>query len=437
VNVLPTRRFAALAALASLVVLVLPGDDWGWLAVVNGALVALALLDLVLAPSPRRLDLERDLPGGVTLGGEAQMSWTARNPTGRRMRISFADQMAPSLRPSTRRVERRVVPGHGWLTATATLRPARRGRFTPADIAVRVEGPLGLAARQTTRRVPGELRVFPSFRSKDDAELRIRKARLLEVGLRSARGRGGGTEFEQLREYGVDDEFRRVDWSATARLGKPIVRTYRAERNQTVVVLLDNGRSMAGRVDGVPRVEHAMDAVMALTTVATGLGDRCGLVAFDREVRAVVQPRYGRHQLGRMVDALYDLEPELVESDYLRAFGETLARFRRRTMLVLLTDLTEHSVAEWLLPALPLVTKEHLVVVAGVTDPDVARWADAPASDSSTTYRRAAAVTALGERQRMVARLRGLGAMVVDAPPHRLAARLSDTYLDVKATGRL
>ena len=134
------------------------------------------------------------------------------------------------------------------------------------------------------------LRVYPPFRSRDEAELRINRARILEVGLRSAQGRGGGTEFDQLREYSVDDEFRRIDWSATARAGKAIVRTYRAERNQTVISLLDNGRVMAGRVDDVPRVEHAMDAVMMLTAVATRLGDRAGLVVFDRDVRAVVPP---------------------------------------------------------------------------------------------------------------------------------------------------
>jgi uncharacterized protein (DUF58 family) len=183
-----------------------------------------------------------------------------------------------------------------------------------------------------------------------------------------------------------------------------------------------------------------MDAVMALTTVATGLGDRCGLVAFDRDVRAVVPPRHGTGQMARVVEALYDLEPALVESDYAGAFTETLARFRRRTMLVILTDLVEVSVNEWLLPALPLIVRDHLVVVAGVADPDVTRWAQAPpdeAGDASSTYRRAAALGAIAQRQRVSARLRGLGATVVDASPGRLAPALADAYLQIKATGRL
>jgi uncharacterized protein (DUF58 family) len=432
----PTRRLAIVAGLASLLVLVLPAGGWWWLVVVNGVLAAIAAADAWAAPSPASLPVRRAMPPAVTLGAEATIAWTVRNPVRRSLRLALADELAPSLRADTRRAVARV-PGGGTLRADTTIRPARRGRFALRDLVVRVDGPLGLGSHQATLVVPGVLRVYPSFRSKDEAELRIRKARILEVGLRSAQGRGAGTEFDQLREYSIDDEFRRIDWGATARAGRPIVRTYRAERNQTVLVLLDNGRVMAGRVDGVPRVEHAVDAVMMLTAVATGLGDRCGVVAFDREVRVAVAPGAGHSQLGRVIEALYDLEPVLAESDYAGAFTEALARFRRRTLLVVLTDLVAPAVDEWLVPALPLILREHVVVVAGVRDPDVTRWSTSAGGDTSGVYRRAAAVGALDARRRTVARLRGLGATVVDAQPGELAPALADTYLRVKATGRL
>jgi uncharacterized protein (DUF58 family) len=436
-GVVPTRRLAAVAALASVALLAVPGGGvLVELLAVNAALLLVALVDALLAPSPGSLPVERTLPGAVTLGATAEISWTVRNPRHRAVRVGLADELAPSLRADTRRATARIPRG-GTLEAATAIRPARRGRFILTELVVRVDGPLGLGARQAAVVVPGVLHVYPSFRSKDEAELRIRKARITDVGLRSARGLGGGTEFDRLREYSVDDEFRRVDWAATARAGRPIVREYRAERNQTVLVLLDNGRVMAGRVDGVPRVEHAVDAVMMLTAVATGLGDRCGVVAFDREVRAAVPPGAGRAQLGRVIDALYVLEPVLAESDYAGAFTETLARFRRRTMLVLLTDLVAPAVEEWLLPALPLLVRDHLVVVASVRDPDVARWARGGAGDVTGVYRQAAAVSALDARRRTIARLRGLGVTVVDARPGRLAAELADTYLSVKATGRL
>jgi uncharacterized protein (DUF58 family) len=279
--------------------------------------------------------------------------------------------------------------------------------------------------------------VLPPFRSRNDAELRIRRAQLLEVGLRSAQGRGGGTEFESLREYTVDDDVRRMDWAATARADRPIVRTYRSERNQRVIVLLDTGRVMAGEADGVPRLELAMDAAMMLTAVSTRLGDRCGLVAFDREVRTIVPPGQGTAQLTRVTDAIYDLEPRLVESDYRGAFTTTVARFRRRALLVLMTELSEEGVTETLIPALPLLLGRHLVVVASVRDPDVERWAAVAPTDPGSTYRMAAAQGALDRRARAGARLRGLGAVVIDAPPGVLATRLADAYLDVKAAGRL
>jgi uncharacterized protein (DUF58 family) len=441
-----TWRLVVAAAVGSLVVLLLPVRPPAGLWVVNGALLVAAVADWLLGVRPADLEVERELPGIVPLGSEAQVTWRIAHRPGRHrdpppwlrrgLRVRVADELAPSLAATTRRV-RVVVRFGGRVVAATRIRPGRRGRFTPAEVVVRVEGPLGLVARQGRRRVPGVLRVYPPFDSRDEAELRVNKARILEVGLRSAQGRGGGTEFDSLREYGVDDEFRRIDWAATARSGKAIVRTYRAERNQTVLLLLDSGRTMAGRVAEVPRLDHAIDAVMMLTSLATRLGDRAGLVAFDREVRAVVGPGHARDQLSRVTEAMYQLEPLLVESDYRGAFAETLARFRRRAMLVVLTELAEQAVSETLLPALPLIARDHLVVVASVADPEVRGWASATPVEPGAAYRKAAAVAALADRRRTVARLRGLGAVVVDAPPGRLAPDLADAYLRVKATGRL
>jgi uncharacterized protein (DUF58 family) len=393
-------------------------------------------VDGALAPSPARVGITREFPAILPLGTQGRLAWTVVNPLGRRLRVGLSDQLAPSLHAGARRVHL-TVPAHGRLTAETTIQPARRGRFEPTEVVVRVAGPLGLLARQRSRRLPGLLRVYPPFASRKEAELRIDRARILEIGLRSARGRGGGTEFDQLREYNIDDESRRIDWAATARTGKTIVRTYRAERNQTVIVLLDNGRTMAGQVAGVPRVEHAMDAVLMLTAVATRLGDRAGLVAFDRRVRAVVPPGQRGDQLSRVSEAMYQLEPELAESDYRGAFTQTLTRFHRRALLVVLTELANQALGDTLVPALPLILRSHLVVVASVRDPDLLRWAESSPLDGTAAYRKAAALAALEDRRLLAGQLRGLGVTVVDAPPGALAPALADAYLKVKATGRL
>lgn len=433
----PTRRLALVALVLAGVRLMLPDVPIAQgLLVLDGLLLAVAAGDWFLAPSPAKVGVERSMPSVLVIDQPAEVSWRVTNPTRRRLHVVLSDELAPSLHATSRRAAV-TLPAAGAATVRANIRPSRRGRFTPREIVVRVQGPLGLAARQRRRDLPSTLRVHPPFRSKDEAELKINRARVLEIGLRSAQGRGGGTEFESLREYSSDDEFRRLDWSATARAGKPIVRTYRAERNQTVVVLLDNGRVMAGRVEDVPRVEHAMDATMMLATVATRLGDKCGLLVFDAAVHRVLEPSKSRAQVGRVTEALFDLEPQLVETDYRSAFAEAVVRFRRRAMLVLLTELNEQAAEEYLVPALPLIARHHLIVVGAVRDPEVERWATATVVDAEAAYRRTAAIAALGERARLAARLRSLGATVVDAGPGRLGGDLADTYLKLKATGRL
>jgi uncharacterized protein (DUF58 family) len=431
-----TGRFAVAAAVLTLVVLLVPVGAPIGLLIADGALVAVAVIDAFLAPAPAGIAVSRTLPGVLSLGDSGDVVWTVANPLARSVRVGVADELAPSLHAGARRIWL-TVPGRGRTTATTTLRPTRRGRFEVNELVVRAVGPLGLVARQRRRQLPGTLRVYPPFASRKEAELRIDRARILEVGLRSAQGRGGGTEFDQLREYSVDDDSRRMDWAATARTGKGIVRTFRAERNQTVIVLLDNGRTMAGRVAGVPRVEHAMDAVLMLTAVSTRLGDRAGLVAFDRQVRAVVPPGQRADQLARVSEAMYTLEPELAESDYLAAFTSTLARWRRRALLVVLTELADQALVDTLLPALPLIVRSHLVIIGSVQDPDLVAWASTRPVDVSAAYRQAAAASALANRRQLAARLRGLGATVVDCPPGKLAPALADAYLRVKATGRL
>ena len=431
----PTGRLALAAAALSVIGALAFGPPAGLL-LAYGFLVVLAGGDWVLTIAPSKVGVKRTIPASMSLGDTGTITWDVRNGGPRKARITLSDEFPPSLGAGTRRA--RLVIGSGTTSdASTTIAPSRRGDFTPSELVVRVAGPLGLVARQAPRHEPQTIRVFPPFRSKKEAELRIERARMLEVGMRSAAARGGGTEFDQLRDYGVDDEFRRIDWAATARAGRPIVKTFRAERNQVVIVLVDNGRTMAGRVDDVPRVEHAMDAVMALTAVATRIGDRIGMIVFDRTVRATLPASQSRVQFERVVNALYRLEPELAESDYRGAFTEMLVRFRKRALVVLLTELADQSLQDTLLRDLPLVARSHLVVIGAVRDPEVQRWSEISPADSGSAYRKAAAISALNERRRLSVTLSALGTTVVDAAPGQLAPRLVDAYLRAKATGRL
>lgn len=433
----PTGRLAAAVAAAAVVALAVPMPaPWGLVVPLTAVAVA-ATVDLALAPSPRRVEVERTLPAVVSLGRGAEVVWALHHPLRRSVRVSFADELAPSLAAGARRARVVVEPGRTHRVRTS-ITPRRRGRFVPAELTVRTEGPLGLCARQADRLQPQELRVYPGLGARQEAEL-IARTRLAEVGSRRARLAGAGTDFDQLRDYGVDDDSRRIDWAATARVARPIVRTYRVERNQTLLLLVDNGRMMAGRVAGAPRVEHAMDGVLMLAAAAAAarLGDRLGLTTFDQRVTTTVAPSSGAGQMARISEALYLLAPQLVESDYRAVFASTLARVRRRSLVCLLTELADESLTETLLPALPLLVRTHLVMVGAVRDPEIDSWNGARPGTVEGAYHKAAASRAIERRRRLAATLRSMGVVVVDEAPGELAPALTDAYLRAKFTGAL
>lgn len=432
----PTVRAAAVAVVLVVAVALFPPGAGAGLVFVNLLLAGVLVVDWALAVPPDRLRIERLAPGAVREGARAELRWQVSNGTARTADVAIGDDLPPSLRVSPPR-SRAVVPAAMVATTGATIRPRRRGRFELRGLAVRSFGPLGLVGRQRFVDLPGVIRVQPEFPSERDAVVRAARLRMIEAGVRPVRVAAGSREFDALREYTPDDEFRRIDWAATARTNRPIVRTYRSERNQLLVILVDAGRLMAGSVGGVSRLDHAIDAAMALTAVATSIGDRIGLVAFDHRVRRVVPSSGSRRQLARITEALYDLDAELVESDYRGAIVETLARFPRRALLVLLTELPSTAASELLAGAVPRVARHHLPVVASVRDPQLETWAHGDPAKASDAYRAAAAAAALDDRGRLASQIRARGATVVDAAPGRLAPSLVDVYLRVKTTGRL
>ena len=249
---LPAPRLAVAAVVGAMVVLVVPDQgrmglaglvlDTRFLAV-NVVLLAAAVLDGVLAPSPAGVVVRREHARAVILDQPTSMTWEIESGSRRRWgsarRVWLADQLAPSLRAATRRVQVRL-PVRGSVRASVEMRPSRRGRFEPEQMVVRTSGPMGLVHKQRSRSLRSSLKVLPPFRSAREAELSLRRARILEIGLRSARGRGGGTEFDSLRDLTPDDETRRIDWAATASV-KPVVTTVTANLSGRRLLPADHG----------------------------------------------------------------------------------------------------------------------------------------------------------------------------------------------------
>ncbi|WP_197375238.1 DUF58 domain-containing protein [Mycolicibacterium baixiangningiae] len=437
-----TGRAALIALLCVVPIGAAPAPGVAFVALF-GALLAAIVVDIALAASPRALALTRSGDTAARLGQSVDSVLAVHNPGRRRFRGRLRDAWPPSAHgePRTHRVD---LPAGQHLTLRTTLRPTRRGDLTSALVTARSIGPLGLAGRQASHRVAGQIRVLPPFLSRKHLPSRLARLRELD-GSTPALIRGQGTEFDSLREYVIGDDVRSIDWRASARRADVVVRTWRPERDQRIVIVLDTGRTSAGRVGvdptasdpgGWPRLDWSMDAALLLAALAARAGDRVDFLAHDRVARAGVFNASRTELLAQLVAAMAPLQPALVESDPAAMASAVQRRVRRRALVVLLTDLNASALEEGLMEVLPQLATRHHVLIAAVADPRVDVLA-AGRDDAAAVYDAAAAERARNDRHRIAAALRQVGADVVDAPPDELAPALADRYLEMKATGRM
>ncbi|MDQ0735547.1 DUF58 domain-containing protein [Arthrobacter agilis] len=427
-----TGRLVLLALLGVVPVILFPGATsillWAAL------LAAVTAVDLSLAASPRRVGIVRELPDGVRLGEECRSALVLRNDTRRPLRARVREAWQPSAGAVDPEQSVLVPPGESRRMGVL-LRPGRRGILRVETVTIRGAGPLGVAARQVTVTAPGALRVLPPFASKRHLPSKLRRLRELD-GRSAVQIRGAGTEFDSLRDYVRGDDVRSIDWRATARRRDTVVRTWRPERDRRVVVVLDTSRTSAARVLDEPRLDTGIEAALLLSVLAERGGDKVHFLAFDRRLRARVDSTAKGNLLGSLVAAMAPLEAELIEADWSRLPAQVRAASPHRSLVVLLTSLDSGAVEEGLLPALPGLTERHVVVVASVRDPRLEEMA-ADRSTAAATFRAAAAERALLDRAAVADQLRLVGAEVVDAVPAELPPLLADTYIRLKAAGRL
>ncbi|MEU0464161.1 DUF58 domain-containing protein [Amycolatopsis sp. NPDC006131] len=425
---------AGLLALVGIVVVALGVPSWTGVLAVLGVIALLVAVDLLLAASVRRLVFARSGSTSVRLGEPVEVALSVTNPGSRALRGLLRDAWPPSAGVEQDRFRIAVPPGERR-SVVVRMTPVRRGDRSSARVTVRALGPLGLAGRQGSHRVPGSVRVLPPFRSRRHLPSRLARLQQLD-GRQAALVRGEGTEFDSLREYVIGDDVRSIDWRASARAADVMVRTWRPERDRRVLLVLDTGRTSAGRVGDAPRLDAAMDAALLLAVLASRAGDRVDFLAYDRQVRADVRGLAAGELLPGLVNAMAPLEASLVETDARGMVAEVLRRVRRRSLVVLLTGLDAAPLEEGLLPVLPSVVGRHQLLVAGVADPRVAAMARAR-GDAEAVYEAAAAERTLAERRHVTGLLAQRGVEVVDAVPDELAPALADRYLALKAAGRL
>jgi len=454
---MPTRRLFYLLLLAA---------PWGAagepLVLVGLAIGVLALLaagtDWLLAGDGRRVRAQRVLASDkLSLGAWNPVHLKVVNPTARAQRVMLRDLPPRSFvldLPAT--VFRVTLPAQAEATLSYRVRPPRRGDATFGDLYLRSEGPLGLVRRSFKQAASAQpVRVYPNLRELRRYDLLVRRGLEAQPVGRPVRVAGASTEFERVRDYLPDDEFRRINWKATARRGQPMVNQFEAERSQNLVVMLDAGRSMAALADlplagdaddedfdagltpTLTKLDHALNAALLLAYVASQRGDRVALLAYVDDVRAFVPPQRGRRALLATVAALYNLRAEPIEPDHGRAFDFLGQRNLRRSLVVLFTDLADRESSASLAAHLTRAARQHLVVCVTLGDPNVRRPAQRRPQDGASLYEKMVAQQLLDERAGVLASLAAHGVLTVDTDADKLNPKLIGTYLELKQRGRV
>lgn len=456
-----TRRALALLLLGPVLLAFL--DVWSGMGIVAAGVFGLAVLaivvDLALAPRARALSVTRAHDPYLTIGLSndigLRIETRATRPTQLIVRDEVPDEFElrrPILDSADvwpiepgEAVRRGPIPVRPGQTVTLRYRviPPRRGDYGFGAVTIRARGPLKLASRQHRYAIGATVKVFPNLLDTRKYDLLSRKGRLQELGLRRRRALGEG-EFESLRDYQIDDTPRRIDWRATARRGKLTVRQLQTERSQNIVAVLDCGRLMDAPAWQEPpatlrrrmelrKLDAAVNAALMLGFVAGQRGDRVGALAFSDRVLKYIEPKTGRGQFYRLLNSLYDVQAETIESDYTRAFAYLSAQQRRRALIVVFTDLSSGLAARQLVARLAPFKQRHLTLLVTISDPSMVRLAQSTGSGEREVHERLAAQQMLEERQRLLDFVAENGILTLDVPADALSISVVNRYLDLKS----
>jgi uncharacterized protein (DUF58 family) len=435
-RVIPTRRLARAVAAAG-VLWLLPGSLGVYAGFAGlGVLLLLVIVDWVLLPGRRDLRIERDVAGTVGIGDHVDGVYTLRSAWPRALHVRVVDEMPAAVRGGVGTVDVRL-PGRGTAALPFRVMGLVRGLASLGRVGVQATSALGLLAARAAFALTDSVLVTPSVSNVRRFRLLAVQHRLHTAGVRVLRQRGESRAFAGLREYAVGDDPRHIDWKATARRRKHMVREFTIEQSQTVFTMIESGRAMTQLAGDFSRLEHALSAALVLTDVAATSGDRVGTMVFDQEVRAFVPPNRGDAALRLVRNALIPVTATMAEPDYAGAFRYLVTRQRRRALIVFFTDVIDERASRALVAHVTRSAARHLVVVVALRNDAVFEAAVPRGERDLALYTSAAAEELVAGRQAVLERMRRAGVNVLDVSPQAMTAAVVNKYLEIKGRGAL
>jgi uncharacterized protein (DUF58 family) len=397
-----------------------------------------AVVDYLISRKlPEELTVSREFNRKFAIGDETEITLRIENASPRNFHLKIKDEFPPEMRLKESREAAFTVEAQTTAEFIYGLTPPKRGNYKFGKTAVRYLSRLGLIWCMADLGKTEAVKVYPNMRRAREMELKALGAHSFLAVQRKAVLRGEGREFESMRDYVRGDELRHISWTTTARRGKLTTRQYQIEREQTITIALDAGRLMTGRIGDETKFDTAIHASLALMSAAMRGGDNCGLVVFGRKVRKYLPPKKGVDHIDAVLEALHDLEPELIEPSYARAFQFISSNTKKRSFIVILTDLVDKESSKELITSLKLLRPRHLPLVVTIGDRDLNATVSEKPADIKDVFTQSAAEEIIHQRESALRLVETLGGLALDVTTNSLAPRLLEAYLRVKERGLL
>jgi len=408
----------------------------GAIASYNVGFIIIAAIDYFLTPTTQRLRFVRVMDEKLSLGTDNKITFIVTNMSKVRIQIQIKDEYPQDFETDKKMLEL-TLKGHSNGEVHYSVKPTRRGAYMFGMLHVRVHGVLGILGRQFKVDLSRKIKVYPNIKEISRYKIMARKGRLIEAGLKPMRVYGVGTEFESLREYQPDDEYRKINWKATARRMKPVTSVYQNERSQNIFIMIEAGRMMTSRIDNISKLDYAINAALLLGYVAMEKGDNVGLMVFDEDIKVFVPCKRGKKQLHLIIESLYNQHPEMVEPDYGRAIRYLAMKNRKRSLVVFFTDLIDTDVSRAIVTYTRALYPAHLPLCVAISDPSLFEEARKTPEGVKDLYRKAVSEDLIRQREQVKTILERGGVLTLDVPPQKLTPALITRYLSIKARARL
>lgn len=393
-------------------------------------LFAATLLDLLLTPR-QALAIHRDCAEVLTQGVAVTVRLHLRNRTPQRLRCWVRDG-TPSGFAATEEPLAAFLAPQSDTCLEYTVRSYERGLYAFTSIDYRVSGPLGLVQRQESIPDATPVSVFPDISAAGARDLAVNLGSPFLFGRRPLSFRGEGREFESLREYEHDDDYRSIDWKATAKKGRLISRQFQAERDQRLLIMVDLGRLMNPRIGNYRKLDYAVNAAVRLAQMGLSRGDLVGLLLFSQDIAFYLPPHKGHNQFTSIVQALVSAQPRRTESNYRHVFHYAARQSNRRTLMVCFTDLLDLEISNELVESMAPLQPRHLPMAVTVSDSDLLEVLHATPREGLDVYRHVAAQEVFSDYQRTIRSLQSRGVLTVNVPASELTPATLNRYLEIK-----